>query len=250
VQKIITNGSRIMEEGQENRLLHEIVRIIGSSFELDDILHQIIDLVTRLVRADGCFLYIHDPSYREMILAASKNPRPKAVGQLRLKVGEGITGWVASQKKPVAISQNAWTDPRFKAFSDLPEDRYEAFLSVPLMLKEKVIGVVNVQHRKPRVYPPHEIKVLATVGRLMAGAIENAWLIQESARKSRMIEELEEDLKTRKVLERAKGLLMLNRNLSEEAAYQWLRQESMSRRKTMREIAEAVLLAEELSRQK
>lgn len=244
--KVQTNGGE--EQAEENRLLHQIVRIIGSSFELDEILDQIINLVTSITNADGCFLYIHDPTYREMILAASKNPRPKAVGQVRLKVGEGITGWVASQKKPVAISSNAWEDPRFKTFSNLPEDRYEAFLSVPLVLKGKVIGVVNVQHRRPRIHTSNEIELLTTIGQLMAGAIENAWLLHESARKSKVIEGLEEDLKTRKVVERAKGLLMRSRNWSEEAAFKWLRQESMSRRKTMREIAEAVILAEELSR--
>lgn len=241
---------RVAEQGKEIRLLEQIVEIIGSSFELEEILHQIIDLVTRIARADGCFLYIHDLSYRELILAASKNPRPKAVGHVRLKVGEGITGWVASQKKPVAISKNAWADPRFKAFASLPEDRYEAFLSVPMMLKEKVIGVINVQHRKPRIHPPREAELLTTIGRLMAGAIENAWLLHESARKSQMIEELKEDLQSRKIVERAKGLLMQTRGLSEETAFRWLRQESMSRRKTMREIAEAVILAEEFSRKR
>ena len=165
-------------------------------------------------------------------------------------MGEGITGWVASQKKPVAISSNAWADPRFKAFSHLPEDRYEAFLSVPVMLKEKVIGVINVQHRKPKVHSKHEVELLTTIARLMAGAIENAWLLQESARKSRVIEDLEEDLKSRKAVERAKGLLMQSRGLGEDAAFRWMRQESMSRRKTLREIAEAVILAEELSRKR
>lgn len=230
----------------ENGLLHRIIHIVGTQFDLEEILHEIIDLVTQVTRADGCFLYVHDPSYHEMILAASKNPRPQAVGRVRLKVGEGITGWVAHEKKPVAISKNAWADPRFKSFTTLPEDRYEAFLSVPMILKNKVIGVINVQHRKSRRHSPTQIHLLTAIGRLVAGAIEHAWLLRESERKTKLIEDLEEDLKTRKAVERAKGLLMHTKGWGETEAFRWIQKESMARRKSMREIAEAVVLAADL----
>jgi len=238
---------RPAEKEEENAVLHRIIRIIGSRFDLNHILHDVIRLAAPIARADGCFLYIHDPSYREMILAASKNPRPKAVGIVRLKVGEGITGWVASEKKPVAIPRNAWKDPRFKAFSDLPEDRYEAFLSIPLLLQGKAIGVLNIQHRKPHAHSARETRLLTTIGLLVAGAIEHAWLVQESARKSRVIAGLEEDLKTRKAVEQAKGHLMDSKGWTEAEAFRWIQKESMAQRKTMREIAEAVLLARRLS---
>src|SRR3989338_5738530 len=76
--------------------------------------------------------------------------------KIKMKVGEGITGWVAETKKTVAISKQAYDDKRFKLFSSLPEDKFEAFLSVPIIFRNRVIGVINVQHRKHHRYPKKE----------------------------------------------------------------------------------------------
>lgn len=229
---------------EENRLLHKIVEILGSAWELEKILNQVIRLVTELTRADGCFLYLYDPGHHDLLLRASKNPRPEAVGRIRLKLGEGITGWVARSKRAVFIPENAWQDSRFKLFQGLPEDRYEAFLSVPVSFKGKMIGVINVQHRKPKNKNPGRIKLLQTIAGLVAGAIENARLHEESQKKSLIIQGLSEDLETRKRVERAKGVLMQKRGWSEAESFRWIQKESMIRRRPMREIAESVLSQE------
>lgn len=242
----------LKQKDKEINLLHKIVHIIGSTSELNEILNQVVALVTEVTKADGCLLYVHEPKTNELVLRASKNPHPQILGRLRLQVGEGITGWVASVKKPVAISKNASDDGRFRFFHNLPEDRYEAFLSVPILMKvqegsgacEEVVGVINAQHKKPRRHKESEISTLLTIGRLIGNAMENARLREDSEKKSHTIQSLEDDLRTRKVVEQAKGLLMRLQGLTEDEAFRKIQTQSMARRRPMREIAQAILLGD------
>jgi len=175
---------------QELKLLYEITHIIGSTLDFKEMLHEIIKLVSRLTDADACFLYVYDPTHKELVLSSSKTPHNNILGKLRLKLGEGITGWVAEHQKPVAISREAHKDPRFKFFHDLPEDLYEGFLSVPVTIKNDVVGVINVQHRKPHDYPPAQVELLCTIARQVGGAIEKARLFEEAKRKAEALQTL------------------------------------------------------------
>jgi signal transduction protein with GAF and PtsI domain len=83
---------------------------------------------------------------------------------VRLKLGEGLTGRVARERRLLSISREAYLDPRFKTFTDLPEDTYEAFLSAPVIVRNKVAGVINVQHREPHFHTGGEMELLTTVG--------------------------------------------------------------------------------------
>ena len=114
------------------------------------------------------------------VLRASKNPHPEAVDGLKLKMGQGITGWVAEHGRPVAVNQNASQDPRFQLFNDLPEDRFEAFLSVPLLSRGRMVGVINLQHREPRRYGDRQIRLISAVGLLVGAEIELARLESEN----------------------------------------------------------------------
>src|SRR5499426_2538834 len=109
-----------------------------------------------------------------------------------MRVGEGITGWVAQEAQPVAIARHASKDSRFKVFHTLPEDKYEAFLSVPIVAPptDRVIGVINVQHRKSHRHGEKEVTLLSIIGHQVGGAIENARLYQETARRSQQISTL------------------------------------------------------------
>lgn len=244
------SGALVRQKEQEISLLHKVVEILGSSWELNKILAQVVSLVTEMTKADGCFLYILEPEAGgpgELVLRASKNPHPKEIGQIRLKVGEGVTGWVASEKKPVTISNNASDDSRFKFFHKLPEDWYEAFLSAPIVMKEQVTGVINVHYKKSKRHSEREINLMATIGRLVGGAIENARLLEESRQKSERIQSLENDLETRKIVEKAKGVLMQTQRISESEAFREIQRQSMSLRKSMKEIAQAILIVQEIS---
>jgi len=139
----------------------------------------------------------------------------------------------------VAVSNSAGDDPRFKYFNELPEDRFEAFLSVPILCRDRVVGVINVQHRLPHKYTARQIRLITTIGFLVGAEIELARL--ESANLH-----LSAELETRKLVERAKGILQRDLNLTEADAYLTLQRQSRQRRKPMKEIAEAILLADEL----
>jgi len=139
----------------------------------------------------------------------------------------------------VAISEKAAQDPRFQFFHELPEDSYEAFLSVPLMCRGRVVGVINLQHRRPHVHKPKEIRLISAIGLLVGAEIE-------MARMEEINSHLTEQLQTRKVVERAKGILQRSLGLNEEQAYLALQQQSRQKRKAMKEIAEAIILSEEV----
>jgi signal transduction protein with GAF and PtsI domain len=183
-----TNSVRSTE--QELEVLYQISASISSHLELDEVLSQIIGLVHQVTHCDACLLYLLDESNRELVLQASKKPHPEDIGNIRLKLGEGITGWVAQEQQVVAITQNASKDSRFKFFFSLPEDRYEAFLSVPVTVKDKVIGVINVQHQKPRQHSQAEIKLISIIGQQVGSAIENARLYEETRKRAQQIESL------------------------------------------------------------
>jgi signal transduction protein with GAF and PtsI domain len=183
-------------KSQEVGVLHQISQAISGNLNLEDVLRHIVELVSEVTNGDSCLLYLLDKSNEELILRASQNPHPKIIGRIKVKVGEGITGWVARERQPVAIQKNASNDPRFKFFHNLPEDRYQAFLSVPITAKSEVVGVINVQHRKPHRHTDSEAMLLMTIASQVGSTIENARLYEETKKKAQQIETLSKVSKT------------------------------------------------------
>jgi uroporphyrinogen-III synthase len=219
--------------------LHELGSRIAAADPLHEVLNRVVEFATSIVRCDACLIYVLQGE--KLVLRASKIPHAELVDNLDLQLGQGITGWVAEHREPVSIAKNAAGDARFKAFKDLPEDRFEAFLSVPLLSRGKLVGVINVQHRKPHEHTQREIQLLSTIGFLVGAEIEMARLEMER-------EELSDRLETRKVVDRAKGILQRDLKIDEESAYAALRKQSRQKRRSMRELAEAIVLSDELRR--
>lgn len=219
--------------------LHEIGKRIATADPLHEVLGRVVEFVAEVVKCDSCFAYVLEGN--ELILRASKNPHAEVVDRLKLRVGQGITGWVAEHKEPVAVSKDAGHDPRFQSFNELPEDTYEAFLSVPVLCRDKLVGVINLQHRQPHTYSQREVQMISTIGFLVGAEIEMARL--ESANL-----QLSEELEARKIIERAKGILQREMKSTEEDAYLTLQRQSRQRRKSMKEVAEAIILSEEIKR--
>ena len=215
--------------------LHTLGSRIAAADPLHEVLDEIVEFVSDMMSCDSCFIFVLEGD--ELVLRASKNPHPDEVGHLSLRLGEGITGWVAKHHQPVAIPSNAFQDPRFQFFNELPEDRYESFLSVPLLSRGRIVGVINLQNREPHTYSKTEIRLISTIGFLVGAEIEMARLEEKSS-------QLTEELETRKVVERAKGILQRDSRLSEEEAYLTLRRQSRQQRKSMKEIAESIVASE------
>src|SRR3989338_1794174 len=224
---------------KELNFLYRIAQSVHS-LQLDELLEEIVKIANQVTKSDSCLIYIFDREKQTLVLRASKNPHKDLLQRVTMKLGEGITGWVAKEKKPVAIGEGAAKDPRFKFFRSLPEDRFEAFLSVPIINKIGIVGVINVQHKKKHEHTDMEINLLSAIGKLVGGAVENALLIEESIA-------LKEALEMRKIIERAKGILMKRKNISEQEAYRQIQKESMDSRKSLKEVSEALILADRLN---
>lgn len=224
-------------EHPEIAFLHEIGERIAASDPLHLLLRRVLEFISDVVMCDSCFVYVLEDG--ELILKASKNPHAEVLGRLKLHMGQGITGWVAEHRKPVAIARNAFQDPRFLSFTELPEDRYEAFLSVPVLCRDKTVGVVNVQHREPHNYTRREIQLIATVGFLVGTEIERARIEAEQIK----FADLDQ---ARKLVEQAALILQRDWALDEAEARAEIQKHSRLSGKSMKEVASAVLLYDEL----
>jgi len=219
--------------------LHEISSRIAAADSLHLVLDRIVGFITSVIPCDSCFIYILEGE--NLLLRASKNPHADLVDHIGVELGQGVTGWVAKHRQPVAIASNASEDPRFKAFRNIPEDHFEAMLCTPILCARRVVGVINLQHRLSYRHTAEQVRLLSTLGFLVGAEIERARLDSENA-------QLTSRLETRKAVDRAKNVLQRDLSLSEEEAYQRMQRESRQRRKSMREIADAILLAEDMRR--
>jgi uroporphyrinogen-III synthase len=218
-------------------LLHEIGSRLAASSPLHDVLASVVEFASVLVECDSCLIYVLEGE--DLVLRASKQPHPDVVDRLKLRVGQGITGWVAEHLEPVALSHDASKDPRFRMLNELPEDSYEAFLSVPLLSRGRMVGVINLQHRRAHLYTQRQIRLISTIGFLVGAEIELARLEEANLN-------LSEKLQTRKIVERAKGILQVELGLTEEQAYLALQRQSRQKRMSMKDVARAIILSDEV----
>jgi uroporphyrinogen-III synthase len=221
--------------------LHEISSRIAASDPLHTVLDRIVEFVTTIIPCDSCFIYVMEDE--KLTLRASRNPHADLVGTMRVRLGQGITGWVAEHREPVAIAEKASDDPRFLAFRNLPEDQFEAMLCIPILCANRTVGVINLQHQHSYRHTEVEKRLLTMIGFLVGAEMERARLDSENL-------QLSDRLETRKVVDRAKGVLQRELGLDEIDAYSMMQQESRQRRRSMREIAEAILMSEDLKRMK
>src|ERR1039458_2742826 len=153
---------RLQRTEQQLALFQKISRFMVRDLSLTEVLQGIVSLVVEFTQCDSCLVYLLDGE--DLVLCASNMPHPSTIGKLRMKSNEGLTGWVARERRLLAISREAYKDLRFKTFGELPEDSYEAFLSAPVIARNRVVGVINVQHRLGHQHTGSEMEVLATVG--------------------------------------------------------------------------------------
>ena len=219
--------------------LHQISSRIAAADPVHVVLASIVEFVTAVIPCDSCFIYVLEQN--KLVLRASKNPHSDLVDHLGVQIGQGITGWVAEHREPVAIASNASNDPRFMIFRGLPEDTFEAILCTPILCASKVVGVINLQHRLTYQHTENEVRLLSTLGFLVGAEIERARLETENV-------QLAGRLETRKAVDRAKGVLQRDLGMSEDDAYRTMQRESRQRRISMREVAEAILLGDDLKK--
>ncbi len=171
-------------------LLHRISGVVSSSLTIEQMLQELIRLAVEFTSCDACLVYLVDHQTDEIVLRASQLPHAAEIGNLRLKMGEGITGWVAEHRSVVALDSNAMSDARFKVFRSLQEDTYEAFLSVPLVSGGELIGVINIHHRERHAHTPDEAALVTFIGEQMGVAIARSRLAERHYSASKRLEAL------------------------------------------------------------
>lgn len=155
-------------------------------------------------------------------------------GQAKLLIGLNVDRHTRTKRCAVA-------EHRRTHAINLPEDRFEAILCTSVLCAGRVVGVITMQHRLPYRHTTVEGRLLSTIGFLVGAEVERARLETENL-------QLSDRPETRKLLDRAKSVLQRDFQLSEEEAYRRMQRESRQRRKAMREVAEAILLTEDIRR--
>ncbi|RKY41465.1 MAG: histidine kinase [Candidatus Makaraimicrobium thalassicum] len=230
-----------MKKSSEKEYLATLTKIskaITSDLYLEDILKLIVNLTAGVMRAKICALWLLDETTQELKIRATQALSREYLKERALKVGEGIVGLVAREKEPVIIPDVS-EDKRYREKKLAKREGLVSMLSVPMLVKDRVIGVINVYTVKPYKFTRSDIDLLSTVTNQAAVAIENTELMV----KTRIIQE---ELETRKKVEKAKGILMREQNLPEDEAYKLMRKSSMNKRVSMKEVAEAVILSFEI----
>jgi signal transduction protein with GAF and PtsI domain len=223
------------------KALMDISQAITSDLFLEDLLKLIVMVTAKVTGVEICSLWLIDESEEQpkIRLKATQAIAPEYVKDRSLNLDEGVVGYVATHKRPLTI-KNVLRSRKFKEKEMARKLGLVSMVGVPLQLKdEKVIGVLNCFTANPHDFSKTEVNLLTAVANQAAVAILNTELMV----KTRVIQE---ELETRKMIERAKEILMKRRNISGKAAYRWLQKRSMDSRKPIRNIAEAILLSEDL----
>jgi len=219
--------------------LSKISQTITSNLYLEDVLRLIVMVTAEVMNSKICSLMLIDEDKGELVIRATQSISEAYNKKPNVKIGEGIAGKAAKDGKPIQVL-DVRKDQRYVNRDIAKSEKLCSLLSMPMIVKGKVAGVLNVYTSSPHKFTQNEINVLASVGNQAAVAIENAQLMV----RSRIIQE---ELEARKMVERAKGILM-RRGMAEEDAFRKIQKQAMSLRKTMKQIAEAIILTDELER--
>jgi signal transduction protein with GAF and PtsI domain len=217
--------------------LTRISKAITSDRYVEDILRLVVAVTAETMRSKICSLWLLDDNGKTLTLRATQSLSEDYLKERSLKIGEGIAGHVASTRKPRAVP-DVVAEPDFKEKELAKKEGLVSMLSVPIVVKDRLVGVINCYTSHSHEFTETERNVLTAVANAAGVAIENTALMV----KTRVIQE---ELESRKIIERAKDALMARRNLSGRDAHRWIQKRSMDTRKSMREIAEAILLTED-----
>lgn len=219
--------------------LSKISNAITSELYIEDILRLIVIVTAQMMKSKICSLMLVDEKKGEISIRATQSMSEEYNKKPPLKIGEGIVGRVVFDKKPIAVMDVTVKDSGYKYRDIALKEGLKSLLCVPMIVKGRVVGVVNCYTQKPHKFTDTEINILTAVANQAAVAIENTELLVKT-------KVIQEELESRKIVEKAKGILMSQQGLSEEEAFKRIQRHSMDNRRSMREIAEAIILTSQM----
>jgi len=223
------------------KALMDISRAITSEKYLEDILKLIVMVTAKVTGVEICSLWLIDEHVEPKMLRlkATQAIDPDYLKDRSLSMNEGVVGYVASHNQPLVV-KDVLEEPLFKEKEMAKRLGLVSMLSVPLQLMDKkVIGVLNCFTADPHDFSETEVNLITAVANQAAVALLNTQLMVQT-------KVIQEELETRKLLDRAKEVLMRRRNMRADEAHRWIQKRSMDSRKSIRHVAEAILLSEEL----
>lgn len=224
----------------EIKALYEISRAITSDMYFEDILKLIVSVTAEVFGSKICSIMLLDERTNTLKIRATQSMSRDYLKKPPLKIGEGIAGKVVKKNEPIIVA-DVRKEPDYKYRDIAIREGLVSMLSVPMRVKNKVIGVLNVYTSKPHEFTEKEIEIISSIAGQAAIVIENTELMVKT-------KILQEELEIRKKIEKAKGILMKEENLTEKEAYDKIRKFSMEKRKTMKEIADAIIIAYEIKK--
>lgn len=223
------------------KALVDISQAITSDLYLEDILKLIVLVTAKVTGVEICSLWLIEETEtpRKIRLKATQAINPEYVKDRSLSMNEGVVGYVASYNKPIII-KDVLQEPLFKEKEMAKKLGLVSMLGVPMHVKDdRVIGVLNCFTAEAHDFTETEVNLITAVANQSAIAIENTRLLVRT-------KVIEEELATRKLIERAKEILMVKKNIPADKAFRWMQKKSMDNRKSMREIAEALIISQDL----
>lgn len=221
-------------------IIAQISDLTTSNMYFEDILKLIVTITAQVMQSNICSLMILDEKKKVLELRATQSVSDLYNRKPPLKLGEGIAGRVAKSGKPIVV-KDVKKDDRYVNQKIAEKENLSSLVSLPLIVRGRTIGVLNLYTAEPRDFSEEEIRLLTTIANQAAVVIDNYQLLLES-------KSVREELEARKKIERAKGLLMKEFGIGEDEAYRQMQKYSMDRQKSMKEIAEAIILTWEMKK--
>jgi len=216
--------------------LSKVSEAITSSLYLEDILKLIVTVTAEVMNSKICSLMMLDEKTKTLTVKATQSMSEAYNKKPSLKLGEGIAGKAALKTRPTII-KDVKKDPNYRNVAIAKKEGLYSLLCMPLKVKDRVIGVLNLYTSRPHKFSDSEIGVLTAVANQAAIVIENSQLLVET-------KVVQEELASRKLVERAKGILMKTQKYTEEEAFKKIQKLAMNTRRSMKDIAEAIILAQ------
>ncbi len=229
-----------MEEKRQLEVLYQISRELVGKQDLDAILQQVVSMTSQLIDSKICSLMLLDTKRERLVIKATQSLSLAYRDKPPIRVGQSVSGQVVSRKEPIQVADVS-KDPLY-GYPDLArQEGFKSLLCVPLLLADRVIGVLNSYTEAERTFSKEEVQLVQTVANQAAMVIEHARLISEEAQ-ARL------SLETKKAVDAAKRLLIKSRGMSEEDAHRFIQKASMEKNRPQKEIADAILMAADLTK--
>ncbi len=172
----------------ELRGLHRVIAAANSTLDLDTSMQMVVETVAEVVGVEACSVYLYDRNTDDLTLRATYGLNTAAIGQVRMALGEGITGWAAKEGRPIAV-RDVRREPNFHVEPGLGEEPFRSMLAVPIVLfsaerflagADRLQGVISIQTSGPRDFTPEEINFVEMVAGELAFFIANAQIYQQT----------------------------------------------------------------------